>query len=100
MFKGTTPTHYFNIPIDTSRIKELKITYSQKDREIFAKRKEDCIIEEGKITTTLSQEETFMFEPDKFVTIQIRVLMDDGVALTSKLMMMSVEKCLDDEVLK
>jgi hypothetical protein len=100
MFKGTTPTHYFNVPIDTSRIKELKITYSQKDREIFAKRKEDCIIEEGKITTTLSQEETFMFEPDKFVTIQLRVLMDEGSCLTSKLMMMSVEKCMDNEVLK
>ena len=101
MYKGSTPTHYFNnIPVDTSRIKELKITYSQKDKEIFAKRKEDCIIEDGKITTSLSQEETFMFEPDKFVSIQIRILMDDGAVLPSKIMMTSVEKCLDKEILK
>lgn len=100
MYKGTTPTHYFNVPIDTSRIKELKIVYSQKEKPILAKRKEDCVIEEGKITTTLSQEETFLFESDKFISIQMRVLMNEGACLTSKPHMVSVEKCFDNEVLK
>jgi hypothetical protein len=100
MYRGSTPTHTFKVPIDTSSIKTIKITYSQKDKELFAKRNEDCTLEEGKIITSLSQEETFMFENDKLVSIQIRVLMDDEKCLPSKIMMVSVDKCLDDEVLK
>lgn len=99
MFKGTTPTHTFEIPMDTSLIKEVKITYSQKDKEILVKRTGDCTIEAGIISTRLSQEDTFLFASNSFVTIQIRILTSGGDALACEPIIASVAKCLDDEVL-
>lgn len=100
MFKGTTPTHTFEVDIDTSLIKEVKIIYAQMGREVLVKRTEDCSIEDGKITTRLSQEDTFKFEANTVVTIQVRILTLGGDALTSNLMRAAVGKCLDDEVLE
>lgn len=99
MYKGTTPTHIFNVSLDTTLIKEIKITYSQSDKEIFAKRTDDCTIEEGKISVKLTQEDTFLFECDKFVNIQVRILTLGGDCLTSSIVTVSVAKCLDNEVL-
>lgn len=99
MFKGTTPTHTFNIPLEASSIKTVKITYVQRDKEVLVKRTEDCTIEDGKIKTKLTQEDTFKFEHNTIVTIQLRVLTTDGDALASDLIMTSAGKCLDDEVL-
>lgn len=100
MFKGTTPTHTFNVDIDTSLIQTVKITYTQKDKEILAKRTEDCEIGEGVITTRLSQEDTFLFKEDVWVTVQLRILTKAGDALASAPVLMSVGRCLDEEVLK
>lgn len=99
MIRGSTPTHTFNIKLDTSRIKALKITYSQNDKVVLAKYKKDCTIAEGKIILTLSQEDTFLFDADKYVFIRIRVLDIDGKCVPSKKMMIAVEDCEDDEVL-
>lgn len=99
MFKGTTPTHKFNVSIDTSFIKEVKITYSQRDKEILVKRTDDCTIGDGAIATRLSQEDTFLFEGNMLVTIQLRVLTLGGDALVSEPIMTGVGKCIDDEVL-
>ena len=100
MFKGTTPTHTFEVDIDTSLIKEVKITYSQNDREVLIKKTCDCTIKNGIITTQLSQENTFLFECLTPVTIQVRVLTLGGEALTSDLIKEPVGKCLDAEVLE
>lgn len=99
MFKGTTPTHAFQVPIDSALIKEVKITYSQRDVEILVKRTNDCIIADGVISTRLTQEETFLFTSNVVVTIQLRVLTTNGDALIAEPIMMAVGKCLDDEVL-
>lgn len=99
MFKGTTPTHSFKVSIDTSLVKEVKITYTQKDREVLVKRTDECTIGEGVITTRLTQEDTFLFEEAVLVTVQLRILTISGDALASPPLMMSVGKCLDDEVL-
>ena len=99
MFKGTTPQHTFNVNIDTSLIKEIKITYTQNESEVLCKRTEDCTIEDGKIIARLTQEESFLFETGKFVFIQLRVLTLGGECLTSEILMTGVGKCLDSEVL-
>ena len=97
--EGTTPIHSFEVEIDTSLIKEVKIIYSQKEKEILTKRTEDCTIEEGKIVTRLTPEDIFLFEASTLVSIQLRVLTKGGEAIISDLMMDGVGKCLDDEVL-
>lgn len=99
MRKGGTPTHTFNLGIDTSLIKEVKITYSQDGKVILTKKSSDCQIEEGKVVTKLSQEDTFLFDGSKFVNIQLRVLTLEGDVLPSEIFTRSVAECLDDEVL-
>ena len=99
--RGTTPLHvYEDIPPEVfSEIKEVKITYTQCDKEVLVKRTEDCTIEDGKITTRLSQEDTFCFDCKKLVDIQLRVLTVNGDCLKSEIMTETVGKCLDDEVM-
>ena len=99
MIRGTTPTHIFKIPFDTSLIKEVKITYAQGNEIILTKTTEDCEIENNAIKTTFTQEDTFKFDSEKHVQLQIRILTADGNALASTVRHIDVERCLDDEVL-
>lgn len=102
---GTTPTQVFEIEeigkdIPINEIKEVKITYKQREKIIVEKHKEDCVIETGKITTRLSQEETFKFDSTKTVSIQLRLLTDNGDCLSTDVMTETLGACLDDEVLR
>ena len=99
MYKGSSPTHTFNVSIDTSLIKEVKINYAQNGNVILSKRTEDCDIADGKIVTRLSQEDMFLFDGSTFVSIQLRVLTMGGDAIVSRVISKSVAECLDDEVL-
>lgn len=99
MIRGTTPTHTYTLPFEVSTIKEVKIIYSQADEIVFCKKTEDCSLNGRTVTTTLTQEETFMLDCKKMVQIQIRVLTLDGKAIASNILNVAVKKCLDDEVL-
>lgn len=101
---GTTPTHVFEvdeigkeIPVDL--IKALKITYKNDYRFILKKDKEDCVITSGKIKTKLSQEETFLFDFKSPISIQIRILTENGDCFATDVITVSADECLDDEVL-
>lgn len=99
MIRGTTPTHTFRVNIDTEKVKEARVIYSQNDREIFCKKTSECGVKDGEISVTLTQAETFKLSCHSNVQIQLRVLMQDGTALASDVMTVSVKKCLSDEVL-
>ena len=99
MIRGTTPTHTFTLPIDTKLLTSIKITYAQDDRVIFSKNTEDCRLEGNTVKVTLTQEETFKFEADKHVQIQVRVLTNTGDLVSSSVMCVTVGKCLDGEVI-
>lgn len=100
MIRGTTPTHTFSLPLDASQIKRIKIIYAQGDKQLFCKEADDCVMSGDTIQTTLTQEETFMFDCKNMVQMQIRVLTVDGEAITSDEMYATVNKCLDDEVME
>lgn len=100
MIIGTTPTHIFNIAFDTSEIKTLEITYAQEEEIILKKGKDDCKLEGNKITTTLTQAETFKFNSEKRVKIQVRILTKSGAALSSFTKDIPAYKCLSNEVLE
>lgn len=74
MICGTTPTHIFKIPFDTSQLKEIRISYAQDDEVIVEKTTSDCAFEGNKITVTLSQEDTLQFDHRKAVELQMKVL--------------------------
>lgn len=99
MIRGTTPTHIFNLPVETSFLKEVKITYAQGNDEVFTKTKEDCLCEEKAIKVSLTQEETLKFDHTKPVYIQVRVLTVSGDAMASQIEMVDVGKVLNEEVL-
>lgn len=99
MLKGTTPTHVFNVGLNADMIDEVKITYSQHNKVILSKSTRDCTIEDGKISVKLSQEDTFLFDHNSFVEVQVRILTPGGEVLASVIMTAGVGKCLDDEVL-
>ena len=65
MIQGTTPTHTFNIPFDTSMVKEVKILYAQDDVKILEKKNGDCTLTGQSISVTLTQEGTFLFDRKK-----------------------------------
>ncbi len=99
MIRGTTPTHTFTLPFDVSAIKEIKITYAQGGKQIFCKRREDCVLDGMTVQTTLTQEETFMLDCKRLVEVQIRVRTVEGEVVATDPIPVTVGKCLDDEVL-
>lgn len=100
MRQGTTPTHIFTLPINMSAIRELKVTYTQRNRIVLEKRTDHLMIGENDVRVKLGQNETFLFDASVPVQIQIRVLTTGGDALASDIMMVSAHKCLDAEVLE
>lgn len=99
MIRGTTPTHTFTLPIDAGVIKSVKITYTQFGKVVLTKTGSDIALSKNIITVRLTQQDTFRFDCSGDVFIQLRILTTDGGALASKIMRVSVDRCLDDEVL-
>lgn len=99
MIRGTTPTHIFNIPFDTSLVDEVKITYAQDDEIVLIKGTSDCVLDTNTIKVTLSQEDTFLFDHKKNVQVQVRLLTKSGEAFASIVEKVGVSQCLDNEVL-
>lgn len=99
--QGTTPTHTFILPIDTSDIHRIRIVYSQCGEVLFTResQKGEVTIEGSKVITTLTQEETFKIDHEKVVEIQLRVATHADEVANSQIIRVSAERCLDSEVL-
>lgn len=100
MRQGTTPTHTFQLPFEVQNADKLLITYAQRDEVVLQKTREDCTVDGKTVETTLTQEETFQFDPKGAVQIQLRILTEAGDALVSEIMTVSVQRCLDGEVMR
>lgn len=99
MIRGTTPTHTFNLPFEVGMIKECRVLYAQDDVVLVIKNTSDCVLEGTTVKTTLTQNDTFKFDSDKAVQIQIRILTVNDVALASIINKVGIAKCLEDEVM-
>lgn len=100
LVRGTTPTHKFTLPFDTGIIKIVKVIYAQDDVVVLEKEGEACSCSGNTVTVKLTQEDTFKFDCNKFVQIQIRVITHDDDSIASDVECVSVAKCLDSEVLE
>lgn len=98
MRAGSTPTHTFTFPFLARECQEIKITYSQGCKVILEKHIDDLTLSGNTAQVTLTQEETFRFAENRAVSVQARVLRN-GTAMTSDITIVSVYRCLDDEVL-
>lgn len=99
IYKGTTPTHTFKLPVSKEAVDEVRITYAQGSENVLIKDTKDCELTDGGVSVTLTQEETFLFKANVEVLIQVRVLTTDGQAFSSETVSVGVYKCLDGEVL-
>ena len=99
MIRGTTPTHIFSLPVSAETIKTIRVVYAQNDVIKLTKKNEDCTMSGNSVTIKLTQEDTFLFDDDACVDVQVRVLTNSGDALASRVMRIHCEECLSDEVL-
>ena len=99
MRRGTTPTHTFTLPFDTSQVKCARVVYAQMNRVVLVKTGVDLTLEGNTIRLTLTQEESLRFNCSKPVEIQVRVLTLAGEALNSNIVKVPVQRCLESEVL-
>lgn len=99
MIRGSTPTHTFNLSIDTSTISKLRLTYQQLGNTL-EKTEKDVLIETGKISYTLSQKESLSFSAGSSVGIQIKILTKVGTVLISPIMSLAIEQAYNSEVLE
>lgn len=98
MIRGSTPTHTFNLSIDTTLISKLRLTYIQYGT-VLEKTENDVTIGEGSISYTLTQEESLAFSENSTVGIQIKILTNVGSVLISPVMSLTIEQAYNTEVL-
>lgn len=111
MIRATTPKHTFIFDTDPSLFSRILVTYTQGDKIILEKEKDDLHFEQQQNPCTgdnewagwyqLTQQETKSFEANsgKPVRVQVRVLTPGGDALASEKKTISVVDVLNDEVL-
>lgn len=99
IIQGTTPTHAFTVPFDTATVKCARFVYSQDGAVKVVKDKQDVIVGNGTIKTTLTQADTFEFKADAMVRLLLRVLTESGAALVSEPVDILCLGCCDKEVL-
>lgn len=113
MIRATTPTHQFFFDSDPSEYNRILVTYAQNGKIVLEKQKKDmsfeaietesrgCLKQGFKAWYRLTQEETKMFlTKNGKVSIQIRVLTENGEALASEKRILALEDVLNDEVLE
>lgn len=103
MYRVTTPTHTFKLPIDTSDCAEIQLVYKQGNTSLI-KRYENGVIpsgmtlDEDQVIQLLTQEETKRFKAG-FVNAQIRVLTNGGKSYASQMFNVGVNEVLNEEIL-
>lgn len=100
MIRGTTPTHTFKLPFDTSMVKDVRITYAQDGVVVAEKLLADCTLQGTEIITKLTQEETLKFYEKRQVDLQLRVLTTTGDAMATPIYSIPARDVLNEEVLE
>ena len=103
MYRATTPTHIFTLPIDTSDCAEIQVSYQQGNFK-FIKHYQDGVLPQGMtldgndVNIYLTQEDTKKFKKGK-ASVQIRVLTVLGKAMASQWMEVSVFDVISEDIL-
>lgn len=98
MFRGTTPTLIFAMPMDMANVSELCLAFSQNGRVIFEKRLKDFTISGNRLKLKLSEMDTLRLDSAKtWVEMQFRLKIEEDI-LASNIMRVEVKRILCDEV--
>lgn len=99
MIRGTTPTHTFNLEMETRTIRALRITYKQGEAVVLEKTEDDVTMSGTTIKVKLTQEDTYAFQANIPVQIQLKIKTTGQEVLASRIKTMSVAAILNEEVL-
>ena len=95
--RGSTPTHTFSIPFDTSVVTGVVIIYAQDGAEVLQKKTADCTITDRDVSVTLSQNDTMLFSAGKPAMVQLVVYAGERASV-SNIVEMSVSDILSEDV--
>lgn len=101
--RGTTPTWTFRIKkFDISNLKNVYITFAQKQLEIITKSNDDVIFdyENNALKCELTQEETLMFDSQIDAEFQIRASTNDNKTVGSKPYSFDIGRIIKDGVIE
>lgn len=103
MYRVTTPTHTFTLPIDTSTCDEIQVTYKQKGVKLVKHYQDGVLpsgmtLDEKDVIVRLEQEETKLFEPG-MAHAQIRVLDNANNAMASQIFSVVINQVLSEDIL-
>ena len=100
MYRGTTPTFIFNLPLDCGKITALNLCFAQQGAVILEKGLKDCKLEKDTLQVNLTEQETLLFDAKKgMVEMQLRIGCGES-RMVSNIMCLSVERILKDGCLE
>jgi len=102
MYRATTPTHTFTLPVNPADCEEIQVTYRQGNTTLVFQMENHILppgmsIDRNNVDITLTQEQTLMFNKGK-AQVQVRVLAG-GKALASQIINVSVFDVINEEIL-
>lgn len=95
MYRGTTPTLTFTLPIEAATITALNIALAQRGRVLVSRSLADVKTEGNEIETTLTEAETLALHAGCNLQIQLRVGVDE-TRMASQIFDVPVERILQE----
>lgn len=100
MYRGTTPTLTFRLPIDTGSITVLSVAIAQAGRVKIEKTLSDVHLDGNVISCTLTEEETLSLTARTRIDAQIQLRVGVGAQrMASQIFTVPVERILRDGAL-
>lgn len=103
MRRGTTVPHTFKLPTDIPKGSLVRLVYAQKPggikKVLFVKTGKDVTVSGNSVSTKLTQEETLSVDDRLPVLAQVRFLTPENEARGTRVIEISAEECLEDEVM-
>lgn len=99
MYRGTTPTFTFNLPIEAGTITKLMVAFRQIGTAVsFEKDLSECTLSENTVSCSLTEEETLELKAGYRLQIQLRVGVGEA-RMASQIFTVPVEHILKGGVL-
>lgn len=98
--RGTTPSVTFTIPLKKEMIAKAKITFKQDNEILLTKHTRSCTIEDGKISTSLTREETLLFPNSKHIKMQLEIETPAGQSHKTRVYTIYSSELLSEEALQ
>ena len=104
IYRVTTPTDTFTLPIETNTCSVIQVTYTQANVKIVKEYKNGTVpagmtLDGKNVIVRLTQAETKSFIANEFTNVQVRVLNNNGDAFASKVFKTFIGEVLNEEIL-